>query len=237
MREMELWRDKIQLRIRDRIQNSVRAILSIPPHIYPLLLPYIWLVNGYTRHHIFDLSQVLILLSYTYHLLFASSGPSASITRTTLGFASPSSRSTSALSAPGLHNTSSSLFGLDQVCPIPPLILSRSCAGFHLCAISMLLHVHTVFGLNWGAAYGLYASCASWTKRGRHCSNTLYGLHSQRPRSPLCLAHPTITTSVPRTSTRERSRNDVNSQAAPQCPVFPPVSPRALVILCSLHTS
>jgi hypothetical protein len=28
MREMELWRDKIQLRIRDRIQTSVSAALG-----------------------------------------------------------------------------------------------------------------------------------------------------------------------------------------------------------------
>ena len=28
MREMELWRDKIQLRIRDRIQTSVSAVLG-----------------------------------------------------------------------------------------------------------------------------------------------------------------------------------------------------------------
>ena len=62
-------------------------------------------------------------------------------------------------------------------------------------------------------------------------------LHSQRPQSPSYLTHPTIPTSVPRTCTRERSRNDVNCQAAPQCLVFPPVSPRALVILCALRTS
>lgn len=30
MREMELWRDKIQLRVRDRIQTSVRAIYLQP---------------------------------------------------------------------------------------------------------------------------------------------------------------------------------------------------------------
>lgn len=29
MREMELWRDKIQLRIRERIQNSVRAFVCL----------------------------------------------------------------------------------------------------------------------------------------------------------------------------------------------------------------
>lgn len=28
MREMELWRDKVQLRIRDRIQTSVRSYLG-----------------------------------------------------------------------------------------------------------------------------------------------------------------------------------------------------------------
>lgn len=31
MREMELWRDQVQLRIRDRIQTSVRII----PYSYP----------------------------------------------------------------------------------------------------------------------------------------------------------------------------------------------------------
>jgi hypothetical protein len=29
MREMELWRDKIQLRIRDRIQNSVSIVTEL----------------------------------------------------------------------------------------------------------------------------------------------------------------------------------------------------------------
>ncbi|KZV74683.1 hypothetical protein PENSPDRAFT_662313 [Peniophora sp. CONT] len=213
MREMELWRDKIQLRIRDRIQNSVRCSVS----------------HRSTPPPLFDSTSAL---RHPWGALWIS--PTCSSTRPTCIRATsiqPGSARNfepyicpvfSLLAPYSLHgainplsSTSASLF---RILAPPPrfarLVLHNCSSSFWWARVGLLPSF--ALGASWGFVYGVYGhECTTRARFGGCLERPGFG-SMLRLQSPGLRAscHPWVGTSVMEQFTRECLEIDVEDQTA-----------------------